>query len=327
LGQIDLSSGHHAEALREIREALSLFERLNSADSSYSIQVADVLIALARVYGEMAEYGRALSYLSQAHQVSRSSGDQNTRANIMSGQAAMFLEQEYYAKAKTYFKASLEIYRSEGNAREELRVQLNLAVIEQRQGCNDRALEMFQRNLERANIANLVDVQIAATEGLGLVLTARGNFVSALQTIKRGIELARRVNAKPREVELLWREAQTHYAMQDYSGTVALAEEALTLARSLRLPKLTYFATTTLGEAYAAQGKVDLAITTLKEAINQVEELRDEVAAADEGRILFFENKGWPISHAGKAVNHPRSKLRSITLCGTSKGPCLIGGS
>jgi Tfp pilus assembly protein PilF len=69
--------------------------------------MADAFIALAKVYGEGGQYGQAFSYLNKAQQVSNGSGDQNTRANIMSGQASLFLEQDDYAAAEKYFKTSL----------------------------------------------------------------------------------------------------------------------------------------------------------------------------------------------------------------------------
>ena len=294
LGQVGLIRGNHREALNKLREALALLERLNGKGSPYNLEIADVLIALSKVYGEMGEYGRAFSHLSRAHQVSRTSGDQNTLANIMSNQASLFLEQENYAAAQKYFNASLAIYDSLANAREEARVLLNLAVIEQRQGHNDDALQLLKRTIERANTAKWVDLQIVAGEGLGVVLTTKRNFPNALEAINQSLELARRVNAKTREAELLWRAAQTHYAMQNYRESAALAEQALTLARSLQLPKLTYFIAATLGDAYAADDRVELAITTLKEAVNQVEELRDQVAGRQEGPYLFFENKVGP---------------------------------
>ena len=120
------------------------------------------------------------------------------------------------------------------------------------------------------------------------------SLIKLLKAINQSLELARRVDAKTREVELLWRAAQTYYAMQNYRESAALAEQALTLARSLHLPKLTYLATAALGDAYAADEKVELAITTLNEAINQVEELRNQVAGRREGRQIFFENKVGP---------------------------------
>jgi tetratricopeptide (TPR) repeat protein len=124
LGAIDLRQGNHEEALRKLGEAVALYERLNGTGSSYNAQMTEVLIAFAKVYGEMGQYGKAFSYLTRARQVSRSSGDQNTSANIMNSQASLFLEQEDIAAAQKYFNASLRIYKSLGNAREEARVLL-----------------------------------------------------------------------------------------------------------------------------------------------------------------------------------------------------------
>jgi CHAT domain-containing protein/tetratricopeptide (TPR) repeat protein len=324
LGEIELRHGNHEDALKQLSEAVALYERLNRTGTPYNIQTSEVLISLAELYGEIGEYGRAFSYLTKAHQVSRSSGDQNTLANIMSGQGSLFLEQEDYAAARTHFKASLAIYESRGNAKEEARALLNLAVIEQREGHDDDALALFHRTLETATAAKLVDVQITAGQGLGVVLTAKRDFQNALKAIDHSLEIARRLNAKTREVELLWRTAQIYFAMQDYRESAALAEQALTLARSLRLPKLTYLATAALGEAYAADEKVELAITTLKEAINQVEELRDQVAGRQEGRQLFFENKVGPYHTLVKLLTKEGKNFEALLYAERAKGRVLL---
>jgi CHAT domain-containing protein len=324
LGEIDLRHGDHAEAIKKLREAVALSERIARTGSSYNIQTSAVLITLAKVHGEMGQYGQAFSCLTKARQVSSISGDRNTLANIMSSQASLFLEQEDYAAARKYFNASLAIYRSLENTREEGRVLLNLAVVEQQQGHHDNALQLFQRSMERAQTTNLVDVQIAAGEGLGVTLTAKRDFPNALQAINQTLELARQVNAKTREMELLWSAARTNYAMQDYRESAALAEQALTLARSLRLPKLTYFATATLGEAYAAAGEVELAITTLKEAINQVEDLRDQVAGRREGRQLFFENKVGPYHTLVKLLTKEGKNFEALVYAERAKGRVLL---
>jgi CHAT domain-containing protein/tetratricopeptide (TPR) repeat protein len=324
LAQLDLSNSKHVEALEKLNEARTLLERLNGNGSSYNIPIADVLITVAKVYGEMGEYAHALWSLSKAHQVSRSSEDQNTRANIMSSQAAVLLEQEDYAAAQQYFDASLAIYRSEGNAREEARVLLNLAVLEQRQGRYDQALKLFDRTLERAKGAKLVEVQIAAGVGLGGVLTAKREFPTALKAINESLELARRVNAKSREAELLWSTAQTYFAMHDYGESAASAEKALMLARSLRLPKLIYLASTTLGEAYAAEDKVELAITTLKEAIDQIEELREQVVGPQESRQLFFENKVGPYRTMVKLLTQRGNNFEALLYAERAKARVLM---
>jgi CHAT domain-containing protein len=324
LGQIDLSNGNHAEALNKLHEALAVLEQLNGSGSLYNIPIAEVLIAIANVHSEIGEYASALSSLSKAHQVSRSSRDQNTQARILSGQASVFLEQEDYAMAQRLFDASLAIYTSHRNAREEARVLLNVAILQQTQGRDDEALQLFERSLERAKAAKLVDVQIAAGAGLGGVLTAKRDFPNALKAINESLELARRVNGKAREAELLWRAAQTYFAMHDYSESATSAEKALTLARSLRLPKLTYLATATLGETYAADDKVELAITTLKEAIDQIEELREQVAGRQESRQLFFENKVRPYRTMVKLLTQRGDNFEALLYAERAKARVLM---
>lgn len=324
LGAIESSRGNHADAIKKLGDALGLYERLDRTGFSYHPQMAEVLIALAKGYGEMGEYGRAFSTLSKAHQVSRSSGDQSIRADIMSNQAALFLEQEDYAAAQKYLKASLAIYKSFGNTREEARVLLNLATIEQRQGLPDDALHLFQQSLQRAQTTNLMDVQIAAGEGVGVALTAKGDFPNGLNTIKQSLALARRANAKTREVELLWRAAQTYYAMQDYRESAAVAEQALALARSFQLPKLTYLSAAALGEAYAADGKFDLAIATLKEAVSLIEELRDHATGRQESRQLFFENKLAPYHKLVELLTKQGKTFEALLYAERAKGRLLL---
>jgi len=324
LGQVELSNGNHAEALNKLHDARTLLEKLNGSGSLYNIPIAEVLITIANVQSEIGEYASALSSLSKARQASRSSGDPNTLANILSSQASVFLEEEDYIAAQQYFGASLAIYRSQGNEREEARVLLNLGILEQRQERDDEALKLFERTLERANAAKLVDVQIAAGAGLGSVLTAKRDFPSALKAINESLELARRVNAKNREAELLWRAAQTYFAMHDYSESATSAEKALTLARSLRLAKLTYRATAALGEAYAADNKIELAITTLKEAINQIEGLREQVVGRLDSRQLFFENKVGPYRTMVKLLTERGDNFEALLYAERAKARVLM---
>lgn len=294
LGELDAQHAEYDEAMKKLGESFALYEGLNGSGSSYNKQVADVLIAQAKVYGETGQYGRALSFLTRAHQVSGGPDNQETTANIMSVQGALFLEQEDYASAEKYLNASLDIYKSLGNAKEEARVFLRKAFVAERKGRKDEALLLFRQSLDRAKAGSMVDMQIVAGEGVAIVLTAKRDFPGALRSLNQSLELARRVNAKTREVELLCLKAHTYYAMQNYSQSAAVAAEALTRARSQRLPKLAYLSAGTLGKSYAAGGQVELAITTLKEAVNETEAMRIEVAGRQESQNLFFENKVGP---------------------------------
>src|SRR6185295_5840930 len=52
LAEIDLRHGNHEGAIKKLGEALALYEPLDRNSSSYNIQMSDVFITLAKVYGE-----------------------------------------------------------------------------------------------------------------------------------------------------------------------------------------------------------------------------------------------------------------------------------
>src|SRR5688572_2235647 len=170
------------------------------------------------------------------------------------------MEQEDYAQADAQFHQTLKIYRAARNQKEESRVLLNLGVVQQRQGKDDEALALFRQSLDAASTTRVVDVEIAAPEWIGVVLTARSRFDDALEALDKGLAIARETQDKMRETELLWRTAQTYHQMQDYARAEQLAQDAVALSRAIRLPKLTFLATATLGDVYAANNKVELAI-------------------------------------------------------------------
>src|SRR5207247_2104817 len=96
---------------------------------------------------------------------------------------------------------------------------------------------------------------------------------------------------KTRQSEVLWRTSEVYYKMRDYAHAATFSESAVAMAREMHLPKLTYLASTTLGESYAAQKKTDLAIQTLKQAVDELESMRNEVAGREIELQFFLENK------------------------------------
>ncbi len=291
LGELDSRAGAHEQAIQKLRESLTLYQQLGNGNPTYDFYILGVYAALGHEYPEIGDSARALLYLGKAFEMAKVQSGSNMIASLLNDLGYLYLEQEDYAQAKAQFNQSLKIYRSEKNRREEARVLLNLGVIDQRQGKYDDALAYFKLGLQVAKETQLADVQIAAGEGIGVALTAKKDFLAALQSLNESLALAKDLKDLTRQTELLWRSAQVYYEMRDYARSSALAEQSVTLARSAHLPKLTYLSTTTLGQSYAAQNKVELAIQTLMTAVEQVEAMRDGVAGQEQEVQLFLENK------------------------------------
>lgn len=291
LADLDLRHGDYEQAVDKLKTSLALYQELNRGGSSYNTYIAGDLQALGRVYTASGDYTQALVYLNQALIIVKTLSDPTAAAELLNSIGVLYIEQEDYSQAKKHFDESLQIYLSTKNQREAARVLLNLGVIEQRQENYEQALTQFKLSLQTAKTTQSIDVMIAAGEGIGVVLTAKKDFGAALEALNASLAIAKATKDRTRQTELMWRSAETYYAMGDYARAVLLAEEAVALAREAHLPKLTYLSTTTLGQSYAAQNKIELATKTLIDAIEQADAMRDQVAGREVERQLFFENK------------------------------------
>jgi len=291
LAEMDLRNGDHEDAIEKLQRALGLYQELNGQGSNYNFYVGGVYATLGKVYSETGDYTRALFYLNKALDIAKVSYDQDTLASILNSIGFLYMEQEDYAQAKEHFDRSLKIYLTENNQVEASKLFLNLGVIEQREAHYAEALARFELSLQAAKAAQIADVQIAAGEGVGVVLTAKKDFPRALEVLNESLALAKQTSNKTRQIELLWRTAETFYDMGNYLQAAAIAENAVALARASHLPKLVYLATTTLGQSYGAQKKFDLAVKTLAQAVEQVEAMRDQVGGQELERQLFLETK------------------------------------
>ena len=291
LADIHLRDGNYDLALANLTRSLALYRQLSLTNPFYRTYVAGTLQTLGRLYTSSGDYHQALVQLNQALEIVKTLSEPNSLASVLNSIGVLYLEQEDYRQAKQQLYNSLTLYRSLKNERDAARVLLNLAVVEQRQSNYENALGLFRQSLRLAKLASNTDVTIAAGEGIGVVLTAQRDFPAALEVFNSSLAVARDAGDKTRETEILWRKAQTYYESANYSESATLAESAVKLARASHLPKLTNLAMTTLGNSYAAQNKVELAIQNFKQAVEQLEMMRELVAGSEVESQLFLENK------------------------------------
>ena len=167
-------------------------------------------------------------------------------------------------------------------------------------------------------------MQIGSYEGIGVVLTAEKNFHGAIKSLSDGLGIAKGTNDKTRQAEILWRTAQAYYGMGDYPQSSSMARNALALAQAIHSSKLTYLATTTLGQAYAMDSRINLAVATLKLAIDQVETMRNHVAGRDEERQLYFEDKVLPYHTLIDLLVHQGQSADALAYAERAKGRVLL---
>jgi len=324
LGEIDSLNGDHEQAIEKLQSALALYQRLNGKTEYYDFYVASVYGALGRVHPEVGESSRALFYLNKALDIAKAQSNNHLAASLRNDLGFLYMEQEDYEQAKTQFSESLKTYAVEKNQREEARVLGNIGVVAQRSTNYDEALRYFRLSLQAAEATKFIDVQVADYEGIGVVLTEKKDFAGAIDALNRALTIAKDSRDKARQSEILWRTAQTSYEMGNFAQSESLATNALSLARMVRLPKLTYLATTTLGQSYAALKRADLAIQTLTQAVGEIESMRGQVAGRDEERRGYFENTIAPYQTLVDLLAQQGRPLEALSYAERAKGRVLL---
>jgi CHAT domain-containing protein len=319
LGELSLRDGDIDEAISEYQRALNLLNELNR-DRSYDFYVSETYAGLGRVYTSTGDHVKALAALNSARQTA--TGEQIPK--VLNSLGYLYMEQEDYAQADAQFRQTLKVYRDAKNQKGESRVLINLGVVQQRQGNHEEALTLFRQSLDAAIATKVVEVEIAALEGIGVVMTAQSRFDDALKFLNKGLVIARESQDKTRQTELLWRTAQTYEQMQDYAPAEQFAQDAVALASAMHLLKLSFLATATLGDVYAANKKTELAIKTLKDSIDQLETLRDRVAGREEGLELFFENKLGPYHSLVTLLSAQDKNFEALLYAERAKGRALL---
>ncbi len=324
LGELAMRDGKIDQAIERLQKSLALYEQLNRGNSHYDYYLVEGNAALGRVYTYAGDHVRALSFVIKALTIAKTLSQSEQVPSLLNSLGFLYLEQEAYDQATAYFSQSLQIYQATKNRKEAARVLLNLGVTQQRQSNYDEAIEFFRQSLQEAEAIDHKDVMIAAKEGIGVVLTAKGDYQAAMETLRSGLALANQINDQMRETEILWRQAEAHYAQRNYAEAATISQQALAMARRLRLTKLAYLSATTLGQSYSAQNKSELAVQTLVQAIDEVELMRGMVAGT-EGQVQnFFEYRLAPYHALIDLLIKQNKPLEALIYAERAKGRVLL---
>jgi CHAT domain-containing protein len=291
LGALERRDGNYEQAITHLKHAHTLYQRLSRGGLPMEYQLADTLAETGRAYNEMGENATALPVLQQAFGQALKLPQRELALSILNSIGVLYLEQEDYEQAENRFRWALQGYQHRGHQAAATDVLLNLGVIAQRQGHASIAHDYFQQALQKATRFSKQEVMIAAGEGLGVVYREQGNYSAAQQVLEQSLALAKVLQDKTREAELLWRMSEVDLAQGTFTQAAELASQARQIARQQRLPKLSYLTAVALGQAYLRLKKLPEALAILNEATKELESLRTRVAGKAQERQLFLVNK------------------------------------
>jgi len=288
LAYLCLRDARFIDAIEQFNRALSLYELLDDGLPVYGRQITNTLDALGDTYGLTGDYRIPILYFNQALKIARKRALRPEEAGLLLRLGTLYLKRDDYERANYFLAQSLQLATELDNRHTIASASLALGMTALKEGQYEKSLTYLRNSLELARSLNDTDSIIVVRENVGALFFARGDLESALAEMKVSEELARTVNDPVRIAETTWWEAAILNRMRNYKDAVRLASESSALARQLGLPKLAHVAAVTLASSQLAQNHDDLAEETLAHALNELEEMRGNIAGNVQQQQFFF---------------------------------------
>lgn len=237
-GLVKRDTGDLTGALEELGEAVRLW-RLRPDEPDI---LAAMLFNLGTVHGARAELRKAIAYFEEAKQIAEANGSVINLATALEDIGIAHRELGEYEEARRHLEAARAGYQQGGAAEGEPSVLFNLAVVAAETGDPEQARTLALRSLETARefgelrieaeaLVVLEDLR-AAVELANRIGYPVGRRKAQLKLARHDPGLAEELVRDVRDNGDLLLEARAVLVLAEATGDVALAEEALELARS-----------------------------------------------------------------------------------------------
>lgn len=279
-------TGDYAAGLSLLHEALTFYDR-----------TPDPTPEKLAVYQEMGinylhegNFRRAFTSLEQALQLARAMHDKRGIIPALNSLGELFRSEGQPERA-------LELYEE---ARKEVGDDSawNMAFIFNNIGMAYEAMGEKAKALEAINRARVVAEKVKFRPRVATSLAVMGQihleaheFEAALKSYQQSLDLSRELRDKESQARALLGLSETHRAQKQFEAALRDAQEAVAIDHELQTHGALARAETEAGRNLYSLGKKEEAAAAFRSAIDEVENLRGEVAGGADEAESFFETQ------------------------------------
>jgi CHAT domain-containing protein/Tfp pilus assembly protein PilF len=283
LGGLQHSMGDTASAIRNVQEGLDI------AESSGQTTKANMFrTRLALIYQQTGDYRLALENYEKTIGLKIS---REGRVMLLNRIGAVYDAQGNLDLALTYYQKSLQLAEEIGYKGYLVEPLERLGSVHQRLGKNQLAADYLRRALSLSESEGDLDQIARAHLGLASLQRTQGQFEDAQRHLETGVALYHTMHYPAMEAVALSGLAAIDDRRGRYAQEAAHANQALELAHRVADPIALWNTSYAAGHAHLRLGKRVEARAELREAIGAIESLSEQVAAGDQDRERFFEDK------------------------------------
>jgi len=252
------------------REALSyLEEALDGARESGNRNTESyVLNALGLVCRALGRFADALSYLEQALELARETGDRNSEGLVLVVLGTACRGMGRYADAVRYLELALVTARETGDRTSEGYVRVNLGDVLSARGMHEAAVSSVEEGL-----ALFAETGTRASEGyalgiLGGALRSLGRYDEALARLAQALAVSRETGGRTNEGVALKHLGDVHRELGRYDEASRELTEALMIARECADRGVESRVLASLGSLARARGRTTEAAGFFRDALD-----------------------------------------------------------
>ena len=276
LGRAHRILGQPEEALRCYREALALSRKLGARRHE-----VELLGNLGRVYNFQGKVEEALDFYDQALAGWRELGVARGQAESLNQLGRLYLQLGEVSQAVDRFEEARGILEGAGEDRTMGRVLASLGVAYRDQGQSEKGIGHLQKALRlHRRTGDRRDEAVVLGE-LGLAHRQAGALDAAGRYYREALDIHHALGNRGDEAATLLNLGRVHDAMGDPAAAVGLYRQALpwfAAAGDRKNEAATLFG---LAQARHGLGDLDAARTAIEAALERIESLRAEPAAAE----------------------------------------------
>lgn len=276
LGQkadVHLSRGNYQQALEEYNKALKLQRSIPNPKSE-----ARTLNNIALLYRHLGDYQSSINTYNKALDIFRRISSKHEEIQTLKFRASVYQFQDKYDEALASYKEALSL-SSKDNYQSEIQILQGMAQ-------TYRFLNDYPKALESANRAFKLSQENSFGEDHSLTVLA--SIYRAKGELQKYLDISVKVLAHYRNTGLRIREAQmlgdmsiTYEQQKNYQKAIDVLNEELKIRRELKENKAEASALYGIAINQRKLGKLEAALTNIKEAIKIVENIRGNVKNSD----------------------------------------------
>lgn len=279
--------GSADEALDYYLRALAILE----TDKSDARRIARVLLNIAVVYGEKGDLAHSLEYNQKALANLQLAEDVDSRGAVLNNIGSIYQEQGDPDNALEYYKKALALREQIGDKEKMAETLDNIGNAERARKRYPAAMGYFQKALALSEQTGDKMISTSTLSHIGELQAEQGLYAQALANYQKSIAIAQPLGLQSGVAWTYGLMARLYLDQGKYQDSLEAAQRSSSIARKTGERGLFSEPRTLEGLALRKLAQPELAQQAFEEAIVAVEELRSQVAGAEEQKQSFFENK------------------------------------